>query len=178
MVAAMMFPLASGAMHAVAARSLWRRRHAAIAWWLAGYTAPWLAVGLALSTVLSALGYSQAMPRWAVVIAFTVAAIWQVTPRRERALRQCHRVVPLAPNGWRANRDCIRYGWTIGVPCVAACGPLMVACSLVGHNPFGLAAMVAATIAGLAERYMTRPDPRWFAAAFTAQAMLVAVSVP
>ncbi len=164
MIAAMMLPLCVASIRATADRSLWRRRHRAIACWLVGYMAPWLLIGLILSlaATLSFFG-AVSRSRSVAAIAFIVAALWQVSPARARALRQCHRVQPLAPAGWRATCDCLRYGWSTGVQCSIACGALMLACWLVGHGLGGLVAMATATIAGLAERYMIRPDQRWLA---------------
>ena len=54
MVVAMMVPLAAGAIRTTAARSLWRRRHRAIAAFLAGYLAPWAIAGVVVSIDASA----------------------------------------------------------------------------------------------------------------------------
>ena len=95
-----------------------------------------------------------------VALAFMLAAMWQTTDRRARALNACHRTWPLAPRGWRATRDCVLAGWATSTNCVAVCGPLMVACALLGHGPLGLVVMVGATIVTVVERYSVRPDPR------------------
>src|SRR5262245_26892105 len=171
MIVAMMLPLSVASIQATAARSLWRRRHRAIAWWLAGYLTPWFMLGAAVSFAWRPVSAPVA------ALAFIVAGLWQVSTLRARALKRCHRTPSLAPTGWRANYDCARYGWTTGVYCVAACGALMVACSLLGHGPIGLAGMVATTMVGAAERYLIRPDQRWLAGGLALQAVVAAVAV-
>ena len=158
MVVAMMLPLVLPSVRVTAARSLWPRRHRAIGGFLVGYLSPWLLVGLATSLLVVALG----LDRWlglplAGAVGFALAAAWQVTPAKGRALRSCDRTAPLAPRGWRADRDCVRYGWMIGGRCLVSCWALMLACVLGGH---GLAAMAGASVVGAAERYTTRPDER------------------
>jgi hypothetical protein len=159
MVVAMMFPFTVGAVQLTAARSLWRRRHRAIVSWLAGYSAPWLLLGM-LARLPVVTGFAAPVSAGWVALAFGLAAVWQTTDRRARALNACHRTWPLAPAGWRATRDCARAGWATSTNCVTACGPLMVACSLLGHGPLGLAVMVGATTVTLVERYSVRPDSR------------------
>ena len=179
MIVAMMFPLCIASIQATAARSLWRRRHRAIASWLIGYVAPWLMLGLVVSFSTATLWPSGPQPSGAIVaVAFVVAAVWQGASLRARVVRRCHRTQPLAPSGWRATRDCMRYGWTTGIHCVVACGALMIACSLAGHGALGLFCMVAATFVGLAERYMIRPDERWLAGAVALQAIVAAFAFP
>jgi predicted metal-binding membrane protein len=174
MTVAMMFPLSIGAIQATAHRSLWRRRHRAIAGWLVGYLAVWLLVGVTL-WLISTLLLTRPMlaSRSVVAIAFLLAASWQVAPTRARALARCHHTQPIAPAGWRADYDCVRYGWTMGVWCSMTCGALMVACWLVGHGPPGVIAMAFATLIGFTERYVARPDPRWLAASIVVMAMIV-----
>jgi hypothetical protein len=80
-----------------------------------------------------------------------------LVPVRMRALVYCHLTVPLAPLGWKADRDCLWYGIRIGVSCVATCYFLMLACTFTGHNPI---AMLGGTTLGLIERRSFRP-PTW-----------------
>ena len=163
MVAAMMLPLLLDTVRLAAARSLWPRRHRAIAGFLAGYFAPWLAVGLAAAWLL------QAAPAHttAAALCFAAAAAWRWTPWHQRALAACHRTQPLAPFGWRADRDCLRFGAANGAACVASCWLLMVACALTGHHWL---AMTGGLAAGAAERRSFRPRRR----AITAATLLLA----
>jgi hypothetical protein len=154
MIVAMMVPFVVGQIRFTADRSLWRRRHRAIAGFLSGYLACWTLAGV----VLLGVGASGA----AAGAAFFVAAIWQLTARRRVAMARCHRTAPLAPKGWRADAHTLRYGWSIGGSCVLSCWPAMAACALSGHR---IPVMLA--LAGLtaAERFTRRPDPRLFSAA-------------
>jgi hypothetical protein len=163
MVVAMMFPLTIGAVQGTAARSLWRRRHRAIVAWLAGYSAPWLLVGALAVLPVAAHVASTSSALW-IAAAFACAALWQSTESRAKALSACHRTWPLAPSGWRATRDCLRAGSVTSASCIIACAPLMVACSLLGHGPLGLATMIGATTLALVERYSPRPDWRLLSA--------------
>ena len=78
-----------------------------------------------------------------------IAALWMMSPTWVALRSRCHAPAPLAPSGWRADRDALRYGATIGLPCLASCAPLMVACAASGH---GLVAMVGGGIVGILER--------------------------
>ena len=153
MVLAMMVPLQRFSIRVTATRSLWRRRDRAIGGFLIGYLSPWLLVGGCVAALEVALGR---LP-WLGGVGFGIAAVWQLTPVKARALRACHRSVPLAPRGWRADRDCFRFGWLTGGQCVLSCWALMLACVLAGHS---LTAMVCVSIVGVAERYVFRPRQR------------------
>ena len=167
MVVAMMFPLLGDALRTTAARSLWPRRERAIALFLAGYVTPWLIAGA------GALALARMLDGAAPVVAtaaFVAAALWQLTAAKKRALLSCHRTMPLAPHGWRADRDCLRYGWTIGRQCVVSCGAMMVACLLASHH---LVAMAGVTAVGVVERRAPRLTPRVTAASLLVFGLLL-----
>lgn len=155
MSVAMMVPMVAGSIRLSAQRSFWRRRHRAAAGFLTGYLACWLLVGVAVLLLPLRAGPAE------TAIAFVVAAVWQLTPWKRRALVACHWRMPLAPRGWRADRDCLRFGWGCGLRCFVSCWALMLACFLSGH---ALAATAAGAAVGLAERYLVR-DQRLLAAA-------------
>jgi predicted metal-binding membrane protein len=161
MTVAMMLPLVVPQVRFVADRSLWRRRHRAIAGFLIGYLAIWFLVGIAVSFV-------EPTPVLAAA-AFAVAGTWQLTRYKRVAMASCHRPMPLAPRGWRADRDCIRYGWMVGTYCVASCWALMFACAMAGHH---LVAMVGVTAVMYAERY-TRPRRRLFSGVLFGAGLLI-----
>ena len=92
---------------------------------------------------------------WIAAAAFLGAAAWQLSPLKRRALIACHRTLPLAPRGWRAHRDCLRYGWIIGCSCLWSCALLMIACAVAGHS---LPVMLTATGITAAERVSARAD--------------------
>lgn len=152
MIVAMMFPLVRDSIRTTAARSLWRRRHRAIAGFLAGYLGPWMAFGVVASVAVASLRTPERFQP-AAALGFGAALLWQVTTPKRRALLACHRTRPIAPTGWRADRDCLRFGWTIGSSCLVSCWALMLACMLAGHS---LPAMAGVTAACWAERNMAR----------------------
>jgi Predicted metal-binding integral membrane protein (DUF2182) len=154
MVAAMMLPLLLEPLRVAAFRSLRVRRHRAMAAFLAGYFAPWIVLGLPVITLHR---WAWTHTHAAAAAAFALAAIWVAIPLRRHALVACHRTVPLAPVGWRADRDCLRYGCIIGGACVATCWPLMLACTLTGH---ALPAMLGGAAVGAVERLSFRPPVR------------------
>ena len=154
MAAAMMLPFALDSVRVTAARSLWRRRHRAIAGFLTGYLASWLVVGLLVARLrMEAWTHSDAAP----ALGFIAAALWLLTPAHRRALVACHRTQPLAPVGWRADHDCLRFGGTIGAACIQSCWPLMLACTFAGHGPIALAGGMAV---GAMERWPLRTRTR------------------
>lgn len=178
MIAAMMFPMVISSVRTVAARSLWPRRRRAILQFLAGYMAPWMLFSLVVSIALAVLqaqeiGLSFESSQ-AAAFAFCAAVLWQLTPVKRRALFACHRTIPIAARGWRADRDCFRSGWMIGNSCVASCWVLMLACMLSEHS---LPAMLCATLIGMIERTQFRPNQRLLCSAMLLLAV-VYVTMP
>lgn len=155
MVAAMMLPLLLEQVRTVAVSSLWRRRHRAIGGFLLGFFAAWMMVGLAVAWVRE---FAWAHTQLAAAVAFLGAAWWLVTPWHLRGLKGCHKRIPLAPAGWRADWDCLRYGFVIGWGCVRSCWVLMAACALAGH---GLVVMAGGMAVGLLERRYFQRGFRW-----------------
>lgn len=171
MVVAMMFPMVIEQVRFTAARNLWRRRHRAIAGFLLGYLGTWMLFGVAVSAASGLLPTQSRM--WAAA-GFFAALPWQFTPAKRRALTGCHRTMPFAPGGWRADRDCLRYGCAVGRSCVVSCWVLMLACALAGH---GLAAMAGAAAVGWAERNRTRPGQPVLCAVIAALALAYAAGL-
>jgi predicted metal-binding membrane protein len=158
MVVAMMVPLVVGPIRTTAARSLWRRRHRAIAIFLAGYLTLWLAAGAGFFLLMSIVGVNAGSPSPLLVAsAFALALGWQLAPAKRRALNACHRTMPLAPRGSRADRDCFRYGLRIGAYCLTSCWALMLVCMVAKH---AMGALVAVAVVLAAERYLRRPSGR------------------
>jgi predicted metal-binding membrane protein len=131
MVVAMVPVLAVPLVRHVSARTFPGRRDGAVAFFLGGSVCVWLLVGVTVVLVLSCLP----LPHWAAVVTFAVAAIWQFTPAKRRALLRCHRTVPLAPMGWQSDRDCFLFGASHGAGCVASCWAMMLAVMVAGHDP-------------------------------------------
>jgi predicted metal-binding membrane protein len=156
MVAAMMVPLIAGPIRAVAVRSLWHRRNRAMTAFLAGYIAVWLAFGLGVALARLTWPLSVMAAPMAAAAAFLFAALWHGAPMRRRAFASCHLTMPIAPAGWKADADCVQYGFAIGANCVVSCWALMLACALARHSP---AAMLGITALMFFERASFRPRP-------------------
>jgi predicted metal-binding membrane protein len=165
MTFAMMLPMVLDSVRATAERSLWRRRHRAIAAFLIGYLSLWVVIGAFVTLVRIPSSRQQ----WFAAGAFTIAGLWQLTRAKRIALAGCHRTTPLAPSGWQADRDCIRYGWMIGARCIVSCWALMLACFVAGH---AIVATAGLTAIGTVERYTSRPDQRLLSAALFAGALV------
>jgi len=155
MVAAMMLPQVFYEIRRTADDSLWRRRDRAVVGFLAGYLGPSLVAGLG-AAFLRQRSWTHTLA--APALAFAAAAAWTLLPGRRRVLIACHQRLPLAPTGWRADYDCLRYGVVIGAACLRRCWPLMVACALSGHSPV---AMAGGMMVSVVERRSFRPPKRY-----------------
>jgi predicted metal-binding membrane protein len=153
MTLAMMGPVLLPAVRHVALNSLRWRRQRAVAAFLLPYLLVWAAVGAVALGVVAAVPGARSVAALAAILA--VAAAWQVSPFKRRALLGCHRTVPLPPRGWKATAGCATFGLRHGLSCVASCWALMLvmAVSPAGHLLWtvGLTAVVCA------ERYLPRP---------------------
>ena len=168
MVIAMMWPLIGGRVRATAVRSFGPRRARAVVVFMFGYVAVWLTAGVIVTFLILCVRSHRSIDATFLFIVFMLAAAWQLTPYKELALRLCHRTIPLSPQGWRADHDCLRYGWIIGGSCLLSCGFLMAACTVSGHN---LAAMLGTGAIGFVERYSFRPNHRILAGAIAVVAV-------
>lgn len=154
MIAAMMVPLELRHLRKTAFSSLRTRRHRAMIGFLLGFIAPWGLLGIVAAWLCNQpWGHGHAP----AAVAFAFATLWVTTPLRARALVSCHRTVPLAPSGWRANVDCVRFGSLVGTACTTTCWPFMIACALSGHSPI---AMAGGAALGAIERLSFRPRYR------------------
>jgi hypothetical protein len=88
---------------------------------------------------------------------FVIAALWAWMPVRARFVAACHRRIPLAPQGWRADRSAVAQGVVTATPCVVTCGLMMFGCALTGHR---LLPMLTGSLVTWIEMYQFRPDPR------------------
>jgi predicted metal-binding membrane protein len=152
MVPAMMFPLVIAPVQRVATRNLWSRRHRAILSFLLGYMTVWSVAGILGGTLLLAMKSKTSNTANAACI-LAIAAAWQLTPLKRRALAACDRTMPLCPRGWRSHRDCFVYGSLIARDCLLSCWIFMLAAALMSHN-FLFSILVTASAA--AERYSPR----------------------
>ncbi|MGW6980962.1 DUF2182 domain-containing protein [Streptomyces sp. NPDC054932] len=177
MSVAMMLPATVPALAHVGANSLRRRRQRAIATFAAVYLAVWFGYG----TLLLALA-----PLWAplpddVVLAsvLALAAGWQLTVYKRRALRDCHRSSPLPLSGWRAVAGAARFGLRHGRACLRSCWALMLVMAVASGRSGMLVWMALLTAIVTAERLALKPRrPAHLAAAVLAAAALAAVVLP
>jgi predicted metal-binding membrane protein len=174
MVAAMMLPGTLPAVRHVAANSLCWRRGRAVALFLAVYGALWLGAGVALLAVATVAGRRTDA---ALAGALLLAAGWQLTRAKRRAVRDCHRSSPLPPRGRPATRGVIRFGLLYGGSCVRSCWALMLVMAVASSAP--LAWMAVLTVATSIEKLVQRPRraTRAMAAALAVASLLATVSL-
>jgi hypothetical protein len=139
MVLAMMLPIVAPYARRVAMRSVWQRRHRAMACFVLGYLGVWFAVGAVVVAAVAALG----APAVALPVVLLAAAGWQVSAPRRRVMRRCGSLRPCA-----GDRDCAEAGVRLGARCAFTCGPVMAAMA-VSH---GLLLMSALFCVLLSER--------------------------
>jgi predicted metal-binding membrane protein len=158
MIAAMMFPLLVPMVRHVAAHSFAMRRERSIGLFVAGYSLAWLAAGAVsgVMLVVARAGFETIhLVPWAGLIGCALAALWQVSPAKIRAVNRCHGTIALRPWPPHADRDAIGFGLLHGGRCVRACLPVMVLPMAGGYS---LAAMAAVSAILLAERARVRPQ--------------------
>ncbi|MGN6276705.1 MAG: DUF2182 domain-containing protein, partial [Solirubrobacterales bacterium] len=153
MAAAMMVPPAMPAIWHVADSSFYWRRRRAVLEFVVAFVAVWAAYSV---IVLGALG-SGGVPSspFAAAGALALAALWQLTPAKRRALQACHRSKPLPPKGWRATLGTANFGLHNGTACLASCWAMMLTTAFAG--PLRLAWMAALTGLITAERLSFKP---------------------
>jgi predicted metal-binding membrane protein len=153
MVVAMMLPSSLTAVRHVGAGSLrWRRRRAMLTF-VVGYLGVWVAFGGVVVLVLS-VG-----PRFDTELvgagALLLAAAWQLTGYKRRALGDCHRPARLPPRGWRATAGVLRFAWLNSLACVRSCWALMLAMALA--RSMTIFWMVAITGIVTVEKFAAKP---------------------
>jgi Predicted metal-binding integral membrane protein (DUF2182). len=159
MVAATMLPLTTTHVRSVAFDSAWPRRHRAVGEFLAAFTLIWVLLVVGASVALSRLERISSRPiagtRLGVIAVAVVAALWQCTPWKRRALRFSHRRDRLAFAGWAASFSVARSGVLHAGRCVRSCWALMAMMLVADHSLF---VMVALTAVGVAERRQRQPQ--------------------
>ncbi len=153
MAVAMMLPPALPAVGYVAVNSFYWRRRRAVVEFVGAFLCVWVAYNL---VVLSALGRAgPASWSLAPAAALGLAALWQLTPAKRRALQACHRTRALPPRGWRASAGVAAYGLRNGGACVASCWAMMLTTAVVGLPSLVWMALLTGLIT--AERLSTKP---------------------
>jgi predicted metal-binding membrane protein len=156
MLAAMMTPVLIAPVRHIRDRSFAHRRARAIALFVAGYAAVWMAAGVMLLALAQAVRLVAPESFVPLALVTTIALIWQFSPFKQRCLNRGHAHPELAAFGRAADIDALRFGWTHGVWCVGSCWALMLLPLLVSRGH--VAAMAAVTLWLFAER-LDRPMP-------------------
>ena len=131
----MMVPAALPAVRHVAINSLrWRRRRA-VGEFLAVYLGIWVAFGAIALGLLALLPSARTDTTVALVLALALAAAWQLTPQKRRALLACHRSSPLPPRGWRATAGVLRFAGRNGGACLGSCWAMMLVMAVLSFRP-------------------------------------------
>ncbi len=132
MVVAMMLPAAIPLVRYVAFASRRARRQRSIAFLCTGYVLAWLPLGLVVAVWHLLTVPANAAPFVAAAVVASAAG-WELTPFKARALRRCHRTLPVRFTGRAADVSSYRLGVMNGRACVLTCGPAMAALVVVGH---------------------------------------------
>jgi predicted metal-binding membrane protein len=158
MSVAMMVPVVLPAVRHVGLNSLRQRRQWAMFVFFAVYAGTWAAFGIL------ALGWQRLTLRTIGIDArvlltgtLVVAAGWQLTRVKRRALLACRRTVPLPPIGRRADAGCARFALRQSRRCMASCWALMAV--MVAVQQAAVVWMLSLTALMAAEE-LTRPGRR------------------
>ena len=154
MTAAMMLPLSAPMITHIAGRSFAARRHRAVGLFVTGFTLVWLLAlgGTALLILVAQLSLARAGGVLVPTLGL-VAAGWQCSSPKVRAVNRCHGVVPLRARGPAADRDALAFGLLHGSRCVRACLPAMAPLLAAPHGLLPMAAVSAVLLAERARRY-------------------------
>ncbi|MGW2271459.1 copper chaperone [Streptomyces yangpuensis] len=155
MCVAMMLPAALPALAHVGENSLRRRRQRAMAGFAAVYLTVWTGYGALL--LATAPLWSRPPGRAVAAGALALAAAWQLTVHKRRALRDCHRSSPLPLSGPRAAAGTVRFGLRHGGACLRSCWALMAVMAAAGGGGAMLAWMALLTGIVAAERFAAAP---------------------
>jgi predicted metal-binding membrane protein len=157
MMAAMMFPSAAP-MVAVYSRISRRdgrgRELGSTPLFVAGYLALWTAAGVAGYLVAVAARNSGAVAwdaggRYVAAGILAAAALYQLTPLKDRCLRKCRNPLGFVVTNWRAGRaGALRMGTEHGAWCLGCCWALMASLFALGIMSVAWMIFVAALIAG------------------------------
>ena len=145
MVMATMLPGALADVRLVALSSMWSRRQRTVTLFLGSYVCVWIGFGVV------AIGVAAEA---SVGVLLALAAVWELTAWKWRAVRRCHLVEALPPHGARADAACARAGLRYGWRCVVSCWPLMLAMAAAGHQAVALMALMTVVVA--AEKIVVR----------------------
>jgi predicted metal-binding membrane protein len=152
MMAAMMFP---SVLPMVVVYDRVARRHGGTPFFVAGYLLTWTAAGL-LAYGLFVLGRTVAgdalawdrAGRYVAAGVLVTAAVYQLTPLKNRCLSKCRGPLRFVLESWRDGRvGALRMGVAQGAWCVGCCWALMASLFALGVMSIAWMAFVAALIA-------------------------------
>lgn len=132
MVAAMMLPAGIPLVRYVAFATRRTRRQRSIALFCVGNLIAWVPLG-AVAALWHLLDVTPRITAVIAAIALALAGAWELLPIKVRALRRCHRTLPIRYSGRAADRSALRLGVVNGRACVLSCGPAMIALVILGH---------------------------------------------
>lgn len=159
MLVAMMSPALILPIEHLRLRSFRHRRARAVALFVAGYAAIWMAVGCVLLAGVMAVGFwapDSYLPAAGVIL---LVIVWQLSPVKQRCLNRCHSHAELAAFGAAADLDALRFGASHGVWCAGSCWALMLSPMLLSREH--VAAMAVVAVLTLSERLEHPRPPRW-----------------
>lgn len=148
MVMAMMLPPALPMTRHVIQNSKRYRRQRAGLLFAGSSLLVWVGAG-GLLVGLSAYAAAFEHRRWLLGGSLLLAALWELTPHKKRAVKACHRTIPLPPDGGKADRACMRLGLRYGNAGFKSCWALMLPMALV--HPAGVALMLLLTAIAVVE---------------------------
>jgi predicted metal-binding membrane protein len=152
MVAAMMIPPALPmARHVIQNSKSYRRQRAGMLFAGASLLL-WAGIGF-VAVSLAAWAGAYDYRRWLLGGSLLLAAAWELTPAKRRALKACHRTLPLPPDGRKADLACVKMGFGYSRACFRASWALMLPMALTGH---GVAVMMLATGIAVAEEVVRK----------------------
>jgi hypothetical protein len=138
----------------VVVNSFRRRRSMALCVFFTVYLLVWLAVGVPVLAFFETFAARAGIALFAVSLA--LAAGYELTGVKRRALNRCHRTSRLPPSGVRGILAVGHFGWVNTSGCVASCWLSMIAMLLA--EPAKPLVMVALTAASTYGRLARRPD--------------------
>jgi predicted metal-binding membrane protein len=147
MAALMMLPVTLPAVRHVAFNSFRRRRIRAMAIYLAAYLIVWIGFGLLALESVSAGMRAGLDARDLTVATLIVAALWQLTPFRQRAILGCRRAAALSPTGLRADSACASFAVQQALHCMLVCWPAMLLMAIIGHQLLPMAVLTFVVVA-------------------------------
>ena len=180
MIMAMMLPVVVPLLYRVTVDSLPRRRVRAVSLVLAGYLGLWCAAGMVALLIITPLqAASRPLGEIAstapVVTMLLLAAGYELSPVKRRALRRCAVGYRLPPRGWAADRACLEAGLRHGRACLTSCAALMAVLVVAGHANLALLVLITAVVWVQRLLVIGQRLRWWSAAALAAAAIMIAV---